>query len=275
MHAELHAGNGWSRSIPLQGQKPFSGTSATAAGTLDLDAVQAMIDTYHRETGTGASDPVQFDIDIVPQISVSGTLGGAAMNQTYGPELAMQYQYDQLTLPASANSSTGSPTSPIDPSNDSQLKVATTEPNTIDLVFFAPAVQTMRVASLVAGFLATLLFLLLMVLSLLADSADESVKIQARYAHMLVALKGSLIADSGQTFDVATIEDLIRVAEREGRMVLHETRPSEHTYFIHEAEAAYSCSEHVYYVQDADATYRYRTVDRPVADAGAVTEVAT
>jgi signal peptidase I len=275
MHAELHADNGWTRSIPLQSGHPFTGASVSLAGTLDLDAIQAMIDTYHHETGTGASDPVQFEIDIVPQVSLTGTLGGAPLTETYAPSLALQYQYDQLTLPASANSSTGSPSAPIDPSNDSQLKVATTEPNTLDLVFFALAVETVRVASLIAGFLSTLLLLLLLAMSLLADSADESVKIQARYPHMLVALKGSLIADSGQTFDVETIEDLIRVAEREGRMVLHETRPSEHTYFVQDAAAAYTCSEHIYYVQDADATYRYRTVDRPVADASAVTEVTT
>ncbi len=275
LHAELHAPNGWTRVVPLQGPGEFKGNTATVSGTLDLNRIQSMIDLYHQQTGTGSSEPVQFDLDVVAVVSVSGSLGGTPIAQTYSPALSLQYGYDQLSMSQTAFPANGSSAVPIEPSSDGQLKATVTEPNTLDLILVSPAVETVRMASLLELPVAAVLILLLVALGLRARSADESVRIQARYAHLLVALRGSAIADSGQTFDVETIEDLVRVAEREGRMVLHETRGSDHPYYVQDADANYRCSEHIYYVQDADATYRYRTVDRPISEPNVVAEVTT
>jgi len=275
LHAELRAPNGWTRVVPLQGPGEFKGNTATVSGTLDLNQVQSMIDLYHQQTGTGSSDPVQFNLDIVPVIKVGGSLGGTPMAQTYAPVLSLQYGYDQMSMSQAALPTTGSSAASIEPSSDGLLASTVTEPNTLNLLLVSPAVATVRTASLLELPAAALLILLLVALGLRARSADESVRIQARYAHLIVALRGSAIADSGQTFDVETIEDLVRVADREGRMVLHETRGSDHPCYVQDAAANYRCSEHIYYVQDADATYRYRTVDRPITESSALAEVTT
>ena len=89
--------------------------------------------------------------------------------------------------------------------------------------------------------------LLLIVVIVVASGGDEPSRIKARYGPLLVALRGIDVGDDGRLIELESIEDLAKVAEREGRMILHRECGSVHQYFV----------------QDVDVTYRYQT--RPVA----------
>ena len=93
--------------------------------------------------------------------------------------------------------------------------------------------------------------------------ADEPARIQVRYGAMLIDVSGPAGSAERRRLDVLQVEDLVRVAEQQGRMILH-TRLG---------------PVHHYSVSDGENDYRYSTQERtpvlrPAEEEGAQTDVA-
>jgi len=74
-----------------------------------------------------------------------------------------------------------------------------------------------------------------------AAPADEAQRIQRRYGALLVAIRGSDAELHGPLVEVATIDDLAKLAERGGYMILHQDGQRAPRYLV----------------QAGDVTYRY------------------
>lgn len=150
MVARVSDESGWSRTIPLEPETPFSGDSFTAVAILDLEEIKKLTDRVERQTGAEAS---RHAISVVPEISTRGSLAGQPLEDEFSPSL--DFWLDSLRLqlqtPVSADAG-GSPES-LEPSKEGSLEGAPselTEPNTLPVLFFDLGVGLARALS-VAG----------------------------------------------------------------------------------------------------------------------------
>jgi len=68
----------------------------------------------------------------------------------------------------------------------------------------------------------------------------EAARIQARYGSLLITVAEADLKEDGQRIVVASIEDLVKLAQKDGRMILHqEVAPQSHLYFIQDGAVTY------------------------------------
>ncbi|HET7767799.1 MAG TPA: S24/S26 family peptidase [Chloroflexota bacterium] len=203
--------NGWERTVELRPTESFSGSSTVVEGVLSLAAVQALVDGVNAETGLFRE---QYTIAVVPEVTLEGAIGGQPVNDRFAPKLTFRvdpYQAHQV-IPA------GSDADPLAPSRRGLLRAPVVEPNAIPLLAASLPVSMARTgAHVVLGVsVVTLLAAGALLLRYRPRTALE--RVWAQYGPMIVSAKAS---PGGPTLDVTSMDDLARMAQWEGRMILH------------------------------------------------------
>jgi len=237
--ALLSAMDGWQQTVELQPATPFSGSSVSASGVVDLDALQAVFDDLQAQTGIQRQ---YFTINIVPQVSLNATIGGQVITENFTPQL--QFQIDPFEMQLVRPDPTGP--NPLYPIKDGLIKQPYTEANTLSLLGLHLQVLAARWISLVAFMLALggLIALAIPVYRKM-NNEGEAARIQRKYGAWLVRVSKGLPGREEHVKDVVTMDDLARMAEKDGRPILH----------------AVKGQNHVYFVQDAGIVYRYTATD--------------
>jgi signal peptidase I len=233
--AVVSSNNGWRWTFELQGETSFQGDRAQASGVLDLARLQAVLDGVEQQTGVAAS---QYTLALAPTVTVSGTLAGLELQDTFAPQAI--FLLDALQMqPASDPGRSAQTPDPLQPTQSKTLRQAREIPNTISLLSLSLTVSAARILAAV-GMIAALLSMAGLALSSWRKTHDEEpARIQARYGALLVNVHTSdLLADRRPVL-VAAIADLARIAERGGRMILHEASSGEHRYFVQDEDAVY------------------------------------
>ncbi len=88
---------GWSRTIPLQPLRAFTGPTATAAGVLDLRRVDTLTEQMRRLTG---STTTAFSVEVVPRVQVVGYAGETVLDEEFSPRLPLSLDLTSLRLEA-------------------------------------------------------------------------------------------------------------------------------------------------------------------------------
>jgi hypothetical protein len=96
--AELSDGAGWQRTIMLDRERRFTGSSALATGTLDLRAIATLLRGFERQSGTGAGS---YLITLRPVVELRGTVSAVPVADSFSPSLA--FRVDRLRLAPEAN----------------------------------------------------------------------------------------------------------------------------------------------------------------------------
>lgn len=219
LDAEISDGEGWTRRIELTPSAPFAGDRLALAGTLQLDALEAMLRRLEAVTGTHSGT---YQVSIVPTIKLAGLVDGAALHDTFAPPLQLSLDQLRLQLTASAD-----PTKPNSLTRSKQTGGLLTQPNRIRLIAgghlaLRPA---MRIA--VFGGIASLLLLLLMFAMRVAGRlpADETARMHARYGRWIVRVADA--SPASRIVDLTTFDDLARIAERYDRLILQDEHGAE------------------------------------------------
>jgi hypothetical protein len=107
-------------------------------------------------------------------------------------------------------------------------------------------VSTARLLALLGGILSLGGLSVLGLLMFRTAQGDESTRIQAKYGSLLITVSGSdLLESKKRVIEVAAIDDLVKITERDARPILHYVQDQTHHYFI----------------QEGEVTYHYRSVD--------------
>lgn len=229
--AELSDVSGWKRTIELRPETPFAGQAVAIDGRLELARVQALIDGFERQVG---SPRQQYLLAVVPEIHVHGQLGGQPLDDSFAPKLVFQLDGQVLRLLQDGASGPGA----LRPSSAGMLKRDRSEPNVLALLGLRLEVlAARRIAGIVLAL--ALAGWLLLVRGKAGGTLDEAARIRRRYGALLVGVRALNPGEGGSIIEVATIDDLARIAERAGQMILH-------------------LSNHSYLVCDGEVTYRYQ-----------------
>lgn len=244
--AEVSDGSGWKRTLDL-GSGSFERVPFTVAGTLNLAEAQAHITTLEAQTGVKNQS---YTVTIAPQVQATGSIAGKPVREQFAPEL--KFTMDAFALKLAPM--TGEAGNPLAPSKDGLVQGQRAEANTIGLPLFDLRVESARWISV--GGLGVVLCVAGLYLVLLVRVSGP---IQGRPEMVAAKLGGSLVRVSGvpvaraRTIDVATVDDLAKIAQKEGCVILQEARPGYHAYFIHLG----------------DITYRHQALGQPKGEARA------
>jgi signal peptidase I len=239
--AKLSLPDGWARSLPLGGTQSFTGPEQSVATALSLTSLDRLIDQLEAQAGV-MQDQV-YTLLVVANVDISGTMAGTAFQDSFAPELAFQLSPLELQLAPAVPGEENQ----LEPTKTGSIERARTAPASVDIVGLGVRVETARwiaLGGLVAGVLGGVVLLVMVWLS---RRADEPERIAKRYRPLLITRARSEIDGWGRVIEVDRIEDLARIATKDGCLIVHQDEGAVHGY----------------YVTDGRVTYRYTSSTKP------------
>lgn len=174
---------------------------------------------------------------MVPDVQVQGTLAEQALQDTFSPRLTFRLDPTQLQLEPTGVGPPDGPPDQLQPAAIGKVMVSRTEPTELSgfglLVSTATARRTSEIGVL-ASLAGMLIFGLWMLLALRALRNDEPSRIALWYGSWLVPVSEPVNDSLRSPVDVSTFDDLVRLAERHDRLILHEESDGVHVYTLEE-----------------------------------------
>jgi len=234
LYLDIHDSKGWRRSITLTPETSFDGKSFLAEGTVSMSDVRLMLAALEGATGF---DHGTYDVDIVADVSVSGEVGGAAIDDSFRPRLSFLLDDFQLSLkPPDSLAENGDPLRPTQPGNAPRMQ---SQPVTLSILGLEVDLATARVIAIVGLVLSIGGGLAIYLPLARAQRRGGLEAIQAEYGSLIVSAaqlpQGSLEA----SIDIGSFEDLARLAEQHGHLILHASRPGEEHFYLRLRETTY------------------------------------
>jgi signal peptidase I len=231
--AEISSNNGWRRTFTLQPEQGFSGASFTTRGIVDLDALRRMVESFERRTQV---DHKEYRFAIVPQVTLAGSVAGQGLRDSFSPRLEFRLDDLQLQLVAGDDDLTAL----LSPSRAGLLKISTSEPETLAFLGLRAEVAAVRWLGLAALALSLTGLIATAAPLLRAARSDAAARIWITYGAMIVEAAPGSLPTSTRTVALATINDLARLAERHGLLMLHDSSEGVHRYVVLDGEIGYS-----------------------------------
>jgi signal peptidase I len=228
------AQSGWQRTIPLQAETTFSGNSYSTTAALDLCQVQTLVDSVGQETGFR---PSTYILTIIPHVAINAKAAGQNLSDTFEPKLVFNFDKVHFYLAGGSKPETD----PLRTSKDGLMNTTATQANTVSALGFEFNVIDLRILGLVGlGFALFGLLILGWYIFNTAQSSQEAL-IRIKYGALIMEVYDRGFESVSPVIDVATIDDLAKLAERQNTMILHMMR--DYLQF--------------YLVQSEGTTYRY------------------
>jgi signal peptidase I len=233
LNVELSQESGWRRTINLIPSTPFSGDQATMSGHIPLMDVQALTALFGHETGLKGG---AFSLALVPAVHVQGTLASGSLDERYAPRLPFRMDPSQLVLDRSADK-----TDPLHPSTIGVAARPRLEANAFPLLGMRIPVGKVRLVASLLFLLAAGALVWSIRPALAAQQSDEPARIESRHGALLLNAHGAVgeALPLTNAIDVLQFDDLVHMAEQQGRMILHTRTGDMHEYFVTDRTLAY------------------------------------
>ncbi|HET7009297.1 MAG TPA: signal peptidase I [Anaerolineales bacterium] len=233
MLLEISEPSGWARSILLQPESTFSETKVTLTGVVDLGFVRRVIGIMEERTGV---DRQAYWVDVIPWVKVEGAMGGEPFSDTFRPSLS--FTLDDLELYIRQ----GDPLSQSDPLRPTSSGYAA-RISVVPAVLSILGIDLTVAAARWIGGLGTLICLAAIgylgapILRAYREGGLE--RIRAEYADGVIDVKEAPQAAAKSVIELVSFEDLARLAERRGHMILHMSENGDEHYYVEDAGRTY------------------------------------
>ncbi len=222
---EIRAGeSGWTKSQELLPPTPFQGAKTDARVSIDLAAVQALIDAIEKETGYNAPS---YDLVVVPTVRLQGQLGAHTIDETYAPAFTVKYTKTQITLDTELRRA-----------EPKSIGATVREQQSMTIAGLSMPVKTARLASVVGVAVALSGVAGTVGLVLLGVGQDEASRARLRYGTTVLAVHSGG-HNGSHVVQVRSMEDLAKLAQRDGRIVFREDTDEGGVYFVPDGGITY------------------------------------
>jgi signal peptidase I len=233
--------SGWSHRVVLTPATRFTGDSTQAVVTLDIRRIQSLLGRVSSLTGMLGSD---YTISVVPELHITGTVGGHPLNTSFSPTLNFGFGGVQLlaqgvsgTASSAGPPSAGTAPGALSATRGGAFGTPGTAPTTITVIGISPEVSLLRWVSIL-GLLLSAACAALLYLRKRGEPFDEGVRIQSQYGHLIVPVVAG--EDLGwPPVDVPNIKALVRLAESGQRLILHSRAAGVDTYMVNDEGTVY------------------------------------
>ena len=205
--AEISESSGWIRTLDITPLTSFSGKAFTSSGILDLSRIQELTDNLEQQTGIFNN---RYTLTIRPEVTVSGTVAGSDLSDTFSPGLAFSFDEQKLEL-------LGDSTDSIDPLNPQEIGIipgSQTEANTISILGFGLNVLVARIIAAYVLFGSFIGLIWMGVKYILSRKNGEVEQIKSIYGSMLIDIQGGKFP-SNTLIEVTDIKELVRIASKD------------------------------------------------------------
>ncbi len=221
---------GWQRTIPVQAASAFSSNPLVLRTVVDLCQAKALVESMQERTGFQST---YYSFVIVPEVNVSARVAGQELRDTFAPKLA--FRFDSLLFYLVREDPQADPLRPL---QGKMLTYTGSEANTLPLLGREFAISGLRAASAwglglgLAGVLGlgALLFAL--------GRGNQAALLDLKYGPLLVGVQDEAQLPA-TTIEVASMDDLAKLAERHQTMILCLDRPPLRHYLVHRDGTAY------------------------------------
>jgi signal peptidase I len=231
MRAEVSDTSGWKRTLALHPSTQFSGSTFSTQSPLNLCYMQSFIKTMEEQTGIRRA---VYELAILPQVDTSGSLGGRPIDSTFSPRLTFQFDPAQAQLMRSDPED-----DPLRPVEEGVLVGSRVEANSIPLFSWKIDVPAARWVSLVGLLLAASGLGAFALIVMNAARTNRSALVSLKYGPLLVGVGRGGDPSGARMVDVYSVDDLARLAQHHGLMILHRESPDGHWYYVQDGTTVY------------------------------------
>jgi hypothetical protein len=237
LDALLISETGWQQRLALQSESAFQGNGTTLTAVLDLDEIQRLIHSVQLQTGVASA---RHELRILPHIAVSGVLGGESVQENFAPVLAFQLDAFQLSLIRTNGAD------PLTPAQEGRTLRQVQSPNEVRFLSFRASIGALRTFSVVGALLTSLGTALAAWWMRQRRHRPAIEHIRERYGPLLVTVQNSSLGAGSAAVYLTTIEDLAKIAERTGRMILCEEQQAVWRLSVYDEAVVYRFEVHRY-----------------------------
>ena len=199
--------DGWQRTVRLLPQTPFSGDSFSAKAIVDLSLLQDSLAQAARQAGVNSPTAT---VALVPAVHVDGQ-PRLQTNLTTAFSPALRFTLDSAELSRWSNQLNGQP-DPVHPAETRAAQRSVVEPSWLSILGIHLGVWPARLLSLAGLALSAAVGIVAATLMFRPGGADESVRIQSRYAPLLMNVSGALPAAPEGVVEVDHFADMAKIA---------------------------------------------------------------
>ena len=225
--------SGWQRTIPMIPKTAFTGNSYFTMAAMDLCQLESLVNLMERETGLHTNT---YTVEVITNVTFTANASGLAITDTFDPVLAFKFDKVHLYL-----TNSNEQTDPMHITKQGLASSSNVQANTLPLLGWEPTIGFIRVFALLGLGISLSGLVIMGLLTLNTARQSEDAFIRLRYGSMLVDVYEKSLEPTSTMIDVTSMDDLAKLAERQGTMILHMTLN-----FLH-----------YYLVQNNGTTYRY------------------
>lgn len=216
---EVSVSDGWKKSIELQRAVPFKGSVANAVVAISVPEMQQLIARIEKETGF---KPESYNLTVVPTVSIRGIVDGTSVDTVYSPAFTFQLTATEV-IPQSELRQSQRVLTGNAPATDNQVGAGRLNVGIKSLRVFGGATTVLGVIVTAAIGASTFL----------GVGRNEGAMVQARFKTVFIEATGVDATQPMSVVDVASLQDLARLAQRDGGIVFHENiGASNSRYFV-------------------------------------------
>jgi len=222
---EIRAGEVWKKTSELLPPTPFTGPGTSIPLSLDFDQVHAFITAVEEETDY---HPGNYDIAIIPTIHIYGTVGNQSIDDTYSPDFSLVF-----------NQTTIKPVSELSYTESKNLDQPVLRPNEVKFLNWSFPVDSLRRVSLTGFILSFVITLGLGSFVAYLLIKDQNTFLKIRYGSPVISVKEAEL-NRGRRIQVASMNDLARLARRDGNIIFHLSDCDGQTFFVPDGQLTYT-----------------------------------
>lgn len=216
--------SGWQRNIPLETDTPFSGNSYASRANLDLCQIEEMVASVEEQTGL---HPSIYTMQVISQTTITGTIDGIPVVDSLESSLIFKFDEVHFHLDSKVDKE-----DPLRTTKSGTISGPEQKPSTVPILGREFSIQTMRVLTLF-GLAISLSALLLMSWYFFNSTlTSQNDLIRLKYRGLLMDVHGINFQQDIPIIDVASMDDLARLAERQSTMITHMVLNFLHYYMV-------------------------------------------
>ena len=222
--AEVSSSNGWKQNILSLPKTSFEGISLSTSVTLDVCAVEQVIQQVESITGV---HNYQYFLSLSPNIRVTGELGGMPFEDAISAPLVFVVEPQQIFLQVENTES-----DPLQPTQSGEIVRWSKSVNTLSIFSLKVPVPSARWIALGCLLLSAIALALPELILRRAAESDEALMARTKFGQKLVEVSELSIDASSQFVRVRNLDDLAGLADRLGEKVLLQADPDRANYYV-------------------------------------------
>ena len=231
--AQISDPNGWNRSLELAPLTVFKGINFTSGMHLDLCQVSALIAELEEKTGSKNN---WYTLTIIPEVFIAGNIAGRSLEDNFVNQINFEVNKFIMRLPREFDET---PTESLTPIAAGILPGLRVKLNTINMFgLILPVISARIIAEIIL--VSSLLGIVWLGWPLYQEwKGGTASRIRVQYEPMLIDVQPGSISPNGHAVPVDSFEDLAKLAERYGAMILCETNGDLNKYWVQDNEVMY------------------------------------